>query len=410
MAPFVAFVSHATKPERLLSGPAGRLLLSASVGWGMIQAGRLVLSPLLPTVIDDFSISPFQAGLALTILWGLYALFQYPSGRLSDRLSRKTLLVSGLVLLLVGFAGLASAPTYPLFLVGAAVVGTGAGLYPTPARALLSDLYVERRGQAFGLHTASGDAGGALAAGLAVAALAVGVWQAAYLPVLAVLAIVALALHHFSAESYTTPTVDATTLRVVGRDVLQTGRRLTANARMRWLLVAYTLYAFVWQSAAGFLPTLLQATKGFSPALAGGGFAALFVVGALVKPLAGSLGDRFTRASVAVGALVVASGALASLLVVEGTLFVSLSVGAFAAGLMAYPPVMQAYLMDTFPDASMGGDLGATRTIYIGLGSLGPAYVGFVAERAGYTAAFAGLLACLLASAGLIQFLVRRRS
>lgn len=376
----------------------------------MVQAGRLVLSPLLPTVIEDFAISPFQAGLALTTLWGLYALFQYPSGRLSDHLSRKTLLVSGLALLLVGFASLASAPTYPLFLLGAAVVGTGAGLYPTPARALVSDLYVERRGEAFGLHTASGDAGGALAAGLAVAALAVGVWQAAYLPVIVALGVVLLALHYFSDEPYTTPAIDGTTLKVALLDVVQTGARLTANARMRWLLVAYMLYAFVWQSATGFLPTLLQETKGFSPAFAGGGFAALFVVGALVKPLAGSLGDRFARASVAVGALVVASLALASLLFADGPLFVALAVGAFAAGLMAYPPVMQAYLMDTFPDASMGGDLGATRTIYIGVGSLGPTYVGFVAERASYVVAFWGLLACLLASAGLILFLVRRPS
>jgi MFS family permease len=165
--------ASADHDERLLGGTAGRLLLTASLGWLALQAGRLVLSPMLPAVMADLSISEAQAGFAFTVMWGLYAAGQYPSGRLSDRLSRPTLLVPGLALLSVGFGALAAATSYRLYLLGAAVVGAGAGLYPTAARALVSDLYVERRGQAFGLHTASGDTGGAIAAGLAVATLAV---------------------------------------------------------------------------------------------------------------------------------------------------------------------------------------------------------------------------------------------
>jgi MFS family permease len=393
--------------ERLLTGYSGRLLLAVSLGWAAIQAGRLVLSPLLPAVMGDLAITEFQSGLAFTLLWGLYAVCQYPSGRLSDNLTRKSLLVAGLSLVVAGFAVLASAPDYLLFLVGAAVVGTGAGLYPTPARALVSDLFVERRGQAFGLHTASGDVGGAVAAGLAVAALAVAGWRSAYAPILGLLAGVALALHFWGRETYVRP--EATREAVVAglSDARETARRLWRNPRFRWLLVAYALYAFTWQSAAGFLPTFLQASKGFPPELASGGFAALFVVGATVKPLAGSLGDRFPRAGVAAGALVVAAAALAGLLAASGTLAVGIAVAVFAGGLMAYPPVMQALLMDTFPDGSMGGDLGATRTVYIGLGSLGPSYVGFVAGRVSYAVAFAGLLGCLLVSAGIVGRLAR---
>jgi predicted MFS family arabinose efflux permease len=65
--------------------------------------GWQVLSPLLPRIIDDLHITSTQAGFAITLMWGLYALSQYPSGRLSDHLSRKTLLASGLVLLSIGF-------------------------------------------------------------------------------------------------------------------------------------------------------------------------------------------------------------------------------------------------------------------------------------------------------------------
>jgi predicted MFS family arabinose efflux permease len=380
--------------ERLVTGYTGRLLLAVSLGWASIQAGRLVISPLLPAITADLGLSTTRAGVTLTVIWGLYALLQYPSGRLSDRLSRTTLLVGGLLFVSVGFAALANAVGFLTLLVGAAVIGLGAGFYPTPARGLVSDLFVERRGAAFGIHTASGDSGGALAAGLATVVLAVATWRAAFLPVVAVLLGVAAALHLWSREGYVLASVDLA--------VADTGRRLLAEPGLRRLLLAYSLYAFTWQSAVGFLPTYLRFGKGFSPGVANAGFAALFVVGAVVKPLSGGLGDRVPRALLAPAVLVVAAAALAGVVLAGTPLAATAGVVAFAAGLMAFPPVMQAYLMDSFPTDSMGGDLGAMRTVYIGLGALGPTYVGAVADAVGFRAAFLGLVACLVASSALI--------
>jgi predicted MFS family arabinose efflux permease len=386
--------------ERLVTGYSGRLLLAVSIGWGLIQTGRLVVPPLLPAISADLGISTARAGFALTVLWGLYALLQYPSGRLSDRLSRKTLLVGGLVLLCVGFLALSAAPTYAVFVVGAAVVGVGAGLYPTPARSLVSDLFVARRGQAFGIHTASGDTGGVVAAGLATLVLGVATWRAAFLPVVTVVAAVAVALHVWSREEYVLARVDL----AVG----DTGRRLLEEPEFRWLLVSYCLYAFTWQSVAGFLPTYLQVGKGLSPTLANTGFAALFVVGAVAKPIAGGVADRLSRGLFATAVLALAASMLALLLVAATLPAVLVAVVGFALGLMAFPPVMQAYLMDSFPTDSMGGDLGAMRTVYIGLGALGPTYVGVVADTFDFTLAFTGLVGCLLVS-GLLVFVVGRR-
>ena len=388
-----------THRERLVGGYTGRLLLSASLGWAAIQAGRLVLSPLLPAISDDLGIGATRAGFALTILWGLYALLQYPSGRLSDALSRKTLLVAGLSLVLVGFLALGAAPTYPLFLAGAAVVGVGAGLYPTAARALVSDLFVERRGRAFGLHTGSGDFGGVAASGLAAAALAVATWRASFLPVVVVLAAVVVALHRFSDERY-----------VVARPSLglaTTVRRLLADSELRLLLVAYVLFAFSWQSTTGFLPTYLLDGKGFDQFVATVAFAVLFGVGMLAKPAAGALGDAVPRTLLAPVLLVLAAGSLGVVVAAPGPFVAVAGVVVFAVGLMAFPPVMQSYLMDTFPDESAGGDLGAYRTIYIGLGALGPTYVGAVAETVDYRLAFLGILACLATSGALVFYTTR---
>ncbi|MFC6990064.1 MFS transporter [Haloplanus sp. GCM10025708] len=269
-----------------------------------------------------------------------------------------------------------------------AVVGVGVGLYPTAARALISDHFEARRGGAFGLHTASGDVGGGAAAGLAVVALAVGTWRIAFLPVVATLAVLLFGVHQLSREPYTIETVPL--------DVRTAGGRLFAESEVRWLVFAYCLFALSWQGTAGFLPTYLQQTKGFSPALASAGFAGLFLVGAVVKPLAGDLGDRMQRGRVAAGALALGALALGVLVVAQSTAAVVAATALYAVGLMGFPPVMQAHLMSVFPDASMGGDLGFARTVYIGVGSLGPTYIGFVVQHTSYDVAFAGLVCGLV--------------
>jgi MFS family permease len=383
--------------ERLLTGASGRLLVVASVGWASIQGGRLLLSPLLPRITTDLGITNARAGFALTLMWGLYALLQYPSGRLSDQLSRKTLLLAGLSLGTLGFLALAATGSYVTFLLAAATVGVGAGLYPTAARALISDLFVERRGQAFGIHTASGDIGGAAAAGVAAVVIAAAAWRSAFVLPVILLVIVLVALHAWSPES----------IRVarVGLEVRATARRLFSG-RLLVFLFAYALFAFTWQSAVGFLPTYLQ-SKGLSATFASGSFALLFLVGMVVKPVAGGLGDRFSRLTVAAVALLLGAAAMVVIVGSSTGPIVASGVVVFAAGLMAFPPVMQAFLMDVFPTESMGGDLGGARTIYIGIGSLGPTYVGVVADRAGFEYAFVGLVGCLVVS-GLTIFALDR--
>ena len=385
--------------ERLFTGYSGRLLVAISIGWGVMQGGRLVMSPLLPTIKADLAISNTEAGFIFTMLWGLYALLQYPSGRFSDRLTRKTILVAGLGLAGIGFVGLSIAPSYPTLILAAAVVGVGVGLYPTAARALISDVFVERRGQAFGLHTASGDIGGVAAAGLATVVLAIAIWRAAFLPVLVIIALIATALHFWSREDYRIERVDLATTTTL--------RRLLGNSKLRTLLFGYALFAITWQSTTAFLPTFLQVAKAFPPAIANAGFGALFLVGATVKPLAGWLGDRWSKERVAPAALLVGAVTLGGVILIDVPILVIAGIVIFAAGLMAYPPVMQAFLMDTFPTESMGGDLGGMRTIYIGLGALGPTVVGAVADYFDYTVAFTGLVGCLLVSSAVIYLATR---
>lgn len=166
--------------ERLVGGYSGRLLLSLSFGYLVIQLGRNILPPLLPAITADLRISPFLAGVALTVLSAGYALAMYPGGRLSDTLTRKTVLVGALCLTVTGFLVLVAGSSYLLFLLGVAIFGAGAGLYWIALRALLADLFVARRGQAFGIQDSLEFVGPIIAAGVAVAILAVTTWRMAF--------------------------------------------------------------------------------------------------------------------------------------------------------------------------------------------------------------------------------------
>lgn len=377
-----------TNGERLLGGHTGRMLGVLSSGLTTAKMSRFVLPPLLPAIIVDLSITPFQAGIALSLAPLGMALFLFPSGRLSDQLTRKTVLLAGLSAIIAGSLLLSVTISYPLLLVGAAIVGIGEGTYGAADRGLLSDLFVEKRGAAFGIHLTFFDLAGVLAAGLAVAALGYGVWQNAFLPIAASAVVVAILLYRWSTDPIV---LDRPPLRIG-----ETFRRLFFQSRFRWMLVAYSLVAFTSHGVIGFLPSLLQVDHGYSATLASTAFAIMFATGIVTRPLAGRLSDFRNRLVVAGTSLIVGAIGIVGLVTLSAPLFIFASIFVFAAGQKAFPPTMQAYLMDAFPTESMAGDLGATRTFYIGVGSLGPTYVGFVASHLSYTAAFAGFVLTLL--------------
>ena len=181
--------------------------------------------------------------------------------------------------------------------------------------------------------------------------------------------------------------------------VVATLCRLLTTPRRRRTIVAFVCFSFMINGVLNFLPEYLRATKGFSPALAGGGFALLFAFGLAVEPVSGALSDRFRRRTVAVVGMLLAAAALGGLVVADSAAAVAATIVAFAFGYRAQFPVVDAVLLDAVPDADAGADLGAARTLFLGIGSLGPAFVGTVADRLDFTVAFAALAGLLVAAA-----------
>lgn len=370
------------------------MFLLLTIAFLALKLGHRLLPPLLPIIIDDLSITPVAAGFALSLLTIVRAALQYPGGRFADNLTRKSVLITAIGFGLVGFGLLLGSVSYASFLVGVVFLGCGLGLYDPAARALLSDLFVEKRGRAFGLHIVAGDVAGMMAAGLAVVVVAV-TWRLSFVPSILILTPVSAVLYLWGRERLEVGWIEL--------DVRRTAMRLFATPQLRWALLAYSLIVFASMGITGFLAVFLIEVHGFSAAAASGTFALFYGVGLVVKPVAGWLSDQMPRLIVVGAAVSIGSVSLAGLIVAPTTLAVFASVTGYAAGQRAFPPPFQAYLMDMFPDTSMGGDLGAVRAIYMAIGSAGPVYVGYVAEQTTYVHAYASIIACFV-GAGVIAF------
>lgn len=373
-------------------GSRGVLLGPLATGTTVAIGAQLLLPPLLPEIIDRLGISPGPAGLALTLMWALYAVMHYPGGRFSDRYAPVTVIVGGLLVVIAGGALLLVATVYPLFLVGAALLGLGGGLYVPGVYALLPRVFPERVGTVYGVIASSLNLGGALAPGLAVVVIATTAWNAAYLPVIAVLGLVVVGLHRGRTGPYEHGRL--------ALDVGETLGRLFGDPGVRWTVLSIALMTFAWSGFASFLPAFLQAEKGLSPALANAAFAGMYVIGIVINPFTGPVGDRLGYRLVAAALTLVAAVGIGLLVVAPGLPGVALGVGVAAVGLRGVWPVVNAHVVGLFPEATYAGDFGAARTVFLGLGSLGSTYVGLTAEASTYGAAFVGLGGCLVLSLG----------
>lgn len=370
--------------ERLFTGHTGRIFLLLTTIWLTISLTSRMLPPLLPAIIDDLAITAFLGGVALTVERITRAGVEFPSGRLADGLTRTTVLVCCLGLVIIGVLLLSISTTYVLFLVGVAVFGIGRGMYTPAAVAMLSDIFREKRGSAIGFNKTGSELAGIIGAGVAIVIVSVATWRGAFLPLVAILIPLLIALYVTSRESVQ--------FGRVALDPRATGLRLLRTPQIRWIVVVYSLYVVASSGVSTFLPIFLIEVHGVSFAFASSAFALLYVVGLIAKPVSGIISDRIPRLYVAGGGLAIGAGGLAILVMAPLAIVAIGGVLIYAFGYRGVTPALQAFLMDRFPDETMGGDFGAVRTVYLLIGSLGPAYAGLTASVFGFVPAFASFL------------------
>ena len=385
--------------ERLFTGHSGRLFLLLTFIWLCVSLSTRLLPPLLPAIIDELVITSFLAGIALTGERIIRAIVEYPSGRAADRLSRTVVLVGCIGCVIVGLTILSVAFSYVIFLLGVLVLGFGRGMYSPASRALLSDIFREKRGRAFGINMMGSKFSGIFAAGIAILTVSIATWRAAFLPLAILLVPLLGALYLVSRESLE--------IQPMSFGLRETGRRVFGDSSFRWILIVYSLYVLAASGVSTFLPLFLLDVHDVSFALASSAFALLYASGIVAKPMAGFLSDVIPRLYIAGGSLVIGAGGLVVLIIAPIESIALVGVIIYVLGYRGLPPGLQAYLMDQFPDGSMAGDLGAMRTVYMLVGSMGPANAGFTATVVGFQATYTSFFFLYLIAAAMLLWAAR---
>ena len=378
------------------------VLATIAFGWLITQGMRFVVPAVLPSVKSDLLIGNTVAGFAVSLLWLMYAVMQFPSGILIDRIGERIVLILSM---LVGGAGLllfTFSPGLVTFFVACTLFGLGTGLFGTPRVTVLSKVYSENDGTALGITFAAGNVGAAILPVCAgVISLYLG-WRASFGVVVPLFALVGLGMVRTLPEGSTTSAVDKSSIHA--------SRRLKTGLIRRPVLLAggaITIVVFSFQGLTAFLPIYLITIKGLNQNIAGSLYGLFFTAGAVVQPLAGYVGDRYGNRNALVAITGVYTlglfalpfaGRLEHLIVLVVVLGTRSGIG----------PINNSYLVASLPDDIRGSGYGLLRTTYLVIASTGSLVVGALSEAGWFDQAFVFLAVLTAIATGFYVILPER--
>ncbi len=308
----------------------------------LVNLGRVVFAPLIEPLAADFAATPAELGAVATLAWLGSAVSRIPTGYALTRVPRHVVVLASGTGLTVAALFTAFAPSVPVLMVGASLIGLAAGGYFVAGNPLVSELFPEGVGRALGVHgMAAGLA--AVAAPLAVGAvLVLADWRLAFLGLAVLGALVTL----------------YTLYATRGADLPDAGasdRHLFRAVRAQWPIVLTGVVVvgtvgFVWNGLFNFYVSYLVAGKGLPPGTARTLLTLVFAAGLPAFLLTGRLADRVPNVPlvlVVVGGFVVTVYALTLATGLLTIVVVSVLLGYVVHSMF---PVVDTYLLTSLPD------------------------------------------------------------
>lgn len=390
MAPPTQAPGKTGKPGKERLDRGARITVALLFGaWLIDYVDRLVINLALPSIGDEFELSRAQQGLAVSVFFVAYALCQIPGGMLADRFGAKrvtcwALLVWSVFTALTGLAG-----TFAILLVVRFLFGVAEGIFPGASMKAVSERTTP--GQRMGANgiVQSSNAVAAVVAPLVAAPLITHFgWRSAFFSVAGVGVFVYAAVRLWLPEPR----------GAEGQAVAEApagGTRAVLRSGTMWAFAGmfFGYDVIVW-GLNTWVPSYLSEERGLSLTSAGT-LAVLPAAAATAAVIVGGrLADRFEgrQRKVVVPAMAVSSVALLLMATSSGTVaFVAWMTVAIAAASLSYMPVF-AVPLRSLPPALTGAAAGLiTFGGQLG-GVVAPTAMGFLADTAGFTAAFGFLV------------------
>jgi len=367
-------------------------LICVSLGWFLIFSGRLSISTILVTIEKSFDINHAEAGLALTGMWFFYGLMQFPSGVISDLKGRKVTILASMAIFSVAYLLIGLSVHYLMLFLMLILLGIGGGSFPTAGIAMLSDIFKERRGKALGIQASFGSMAGFMP--IVAPVIASFNWRLFFF-IWAGLGIFAMYLFlRCTEESTKLPHGESILKRFVD------GAAALRDRKILFIFAINLVATLSWIGYISFFPTYLIESKAFSEMEAGVSFAILTLGGFILKPIIGSLSDRYDKKAIML--FLMSTSAIATVLLVYLHSFITiLGVSFTLSASSAFFLVANSYLLGLWGERGRGGRLGFYRSLLILTGSHTSAVIGFYAAKGGFALPFL-VIALLLSIAALL--------
>ena len=368
-------------------------LLVCALLHGLNHALQLILPPLYLAVRDDLGLQ----GLSPVMLFGTvyfvtYAAVGLPFGVLSDRFSKKKILLFGAGLNSVAFLIAAYTDSYGVFMAAMVLAGLGGGTYHPVGNALISNIFSNTIGRAFGLI------GMGACLGLFAGPLASGIiahhynWRISCIVFALFGLLVAFAFGLFMPDEERDQPGEE-----------KPGMPLGTFVRVFLpIILVFGLRDFCHWGTTYLTPAMTQMTLNFSERTAGILLGVMNITGIISQPIAGTLSDRIGRRPVIAVALVVGALSVFTLPFLGTTLvFVAIFISGFT--LLSTVPVIDAAAADVVPPAVRGRLFGIMMSFGIMFGAVSPYCMGLIHDLVGgYFVAYLVLAVSGLAGAVMV--------
>jgi FSR family fosmidomycin resistance protein-like MFS transporter len=282
---------------------------------------HLMLPPLFPWLMEDFSLSYTDVGLLTTIFFVISGVGQAMAGFVVDRVGALRVLIFGVAMLALSGIALGLANSYAMLMLTAAIAGAGNSIFhPSDFTLLNHQVSQPRLGHAFSVHGLAGNLGWAVAPVFMAGIASVAGWHVAGFGAASVGAIVltVLWLRRRLLTYATSHVVVSSTASA--QPAVPTRPFAFLSSGAVWMSFAFFLVTtMAFGILQNYAPAILSEVYGISLVLASGGLTAYLLgsgTGMIVGGFVAERGDRMVAAALAFAAVmsaVLASGTMPTL-------------------------------------------------------------------------------------------------
>lgn len=374
-------------------------LAAVSCIWFLILFIRQALPPLFGTFQSAFGITNTETGLLFSVLMGVYALMQFPSGLLSDRFGNLPIIFAGSTVLSMGTAIFSISESFIFLIIAASIIGLGSGMHKTVAIDLISIEYPQRRGFALGVMDTIGQLAGVVAPLVVVAVLSFAflAWNYLFFLAVAVGSVLAIGVYILNKDQ----SGDCLSNSNNRRGGTDKSPSYYIKEVLRYDIIIYVvsicLLMFSWNAVSAFLPIYLTEVKGFSTQLSSLVYSLLFMA-SFVQVLTGNVSDNVQKLPLMISLIFLILVSIVVLVFSNGYLFVVITIFLSGLGFHGARPVRDSYFTILLPNDISGSALGGARTLTVAAGSAGPVVFGYIYDNLGVYPSMVSVIISLVGS------------